>query len=448
MTQPPAQTPDPASEIYDGAAGRVSGAASAGPAPHLAEPVLRELTADGFDEFHVAADRGFQEETPPAVRDLFRAVTDPGRFFGFAVGDRWVSTFGSYPFRLTVPGGGSAAVSGVSVVTVHSAYRRRGLLRRAMRHEFALCRERGEAAAALFAAESGIYGRFGYGVASYDAELSGRTDALRFRPDVLAALDTAGGSVDEVDAATFRAVAAPLHDLLRQRRPGMVDRSAAWWAVQTSDPAEWRGGATASRFVLSYDAAGRPDGYATYRVKEGEESGNPAGQVRIGQMGTDAAVTHARLWRYLANLDLTRTFTLSRAPMDHLLQHQLADPRAVRTAINDALYLRPLDIPALLAARRYAAAMDIVIEVRDEVLPEAGGRFAVRGDRDGAEAARTARGPDMTLTARDLGAVYLGGTSLMALAAAGLVEEHRSGAVALAAAAFHWPLAPFCPDVF
>lgn len=446
MTQPTAQPPDPASDIYDGAAGQAASVASAGPAPHLAEPVLRELTAEGFDGFHLAADRGFQEETPPAVREFFRAVTVPERFFGFAVGDRWVSTFGSYPFRLTVPGGAAVPVSGVSVVTVHSAYRRRGLLRRAMMHEFALCRERGEAAAALYAAESGIYGRFGYGVASYDAELSGRTNALHFRPEVAAALDAAGGSVDEVDAATFRAIAAPIRD--SAARPGTLDRSAAWWALKTSDPAQWRDGATARRFVLSYDAAGKPDGYASYRVKEGEESGNPAGQVRIGELYAGSAVIHARLWRYLANLDLTSTFTLPRAPLDHLLQYQLADPRAVRTAINDSLYLRPLDIPALLSARRYAAGIDTVIEVRDDVLPEVGGSFALRGGGDGAEAARVDAAPELTLSVRDLGAIYLGGTSLGALHAAGLVQEHRPGAVAEAAAAFGWPLAPFCPDVF
>jgi hypothetical protein len=55
---------------------------------------------------------------------------------------------------------------------------------------------------------------------------------------------------------------------------------------------------------------------------------------------------------------------------------------------------------------------------------------------------------DLTLSVRELGAAYLGGTSLGALHAAGLIDEHRPGAVARASAAFGWPIAPFCADMF
>ncbi len=159
-----------------------------GPPPHLAELTLTTLTADRFEEFHRAAERGFQEETPPEFLEAELAATEPERFFGFTVGGRWVSTFGSVRRMLTVPGGAAVPMSGVTAVTVHSAYRRRGLLRRSMAHEFELARSRGEIVAALFAAESGIYGRFGYGNAASELYLSGRTDALVLRPEAAAAL--------------------------------------------------------------------------------------------------------------------------------------------------------------------------------------------------------------------------------------------------------------------
>lgn len=436
-------SPEPEAE-QDGSA---SVSAAAAP-PRQADVVLTTLTADRFDAFHRAEERGFQEETPAEHLDLDRAVTDPSRFFGFTVGGRWVSTFGSFARHLTVPGGTAIPVSAVTAVTVHSAYRRRGLLRRSMQHEFDLCRERGESVAVLYASESGIYGRFGYGNAASEAALSGRTDALGLRSEVAVALDAVGGSVDEVPREVFVGMVRDLHDRLRAARPGSLDRPDTWWNLKLSDPPSWRAGATALRFVVSYDALGRVDGHAAYQVRAGDDLGNPAGVAKIRELeGADAAA-YARLWRYMSELDLVRTFVMDRAPVQHALRYVLAEPRAVSTRVHDALYVRILDVAAALSARRYATDIDTVIEVTDPMLPGVAGRFVLRGSLDAAAASRTDREPDMTLCARDLAAAYLGETALSALQAAGLVVEHRPGSVARAATAFGWPVAPFCADVF
>lgn len=416
--------------------------------PHRADPTLRHADDDTYDAFRRFEDRGFQEETPPEHLAVQRVVTDPARFFGFAVGERWVSTFGSFARELTVPGGAAIAVSAVTSVSVHSAYRRRGLLRQAMRHEFELCRERGETIAALYASESGIYGRFGYGNAASEAKLTGRMEALGLRADVALALEAAGGSVDEVPRESFLDLVRELHDGLRAGRPGSLDRPDGWWDVKLSDPPAWRDGATALRFVVSYDAAGRVDGQASYQFKGGYADGNPAGEVRIREVEGASAVATARLWRYLAGLDLARTFTLARTSLRPPLHQLVADARTIATRPQDALYLRLLDIGAALSARRYAADIDTVIEVADPMLPEVSGRYALLGSPEGAAAARTDRAPELTISMRDLASAYLGETSLAALHAAGLVAEQRPGAVARAAAAFWWPVAPFCADLF
>lgn len=439
-----------------------------GAPPHLADLTLTTLTADRFDDFHRAGERGFQEETPSEHLAAERAVVDPQRFFGFTSTGRWISTFGSVRRVLTVPGGAAVPVSGVTAVTVHSAYRRRGLLRRSMQHEFDLARSRGEIIAALYAAESGIYGRFGYGNAASHVALSGAKTALALRADVKQRLDAAGGSVDEVERDAFVRLVVDLHDRLRRGRPGSLDRPDEWWTVKLSDPPSWRKGATALRFVVSFDATGRIDGHATYRVRGGDDaSGNPAGEALIGEVEADTPVGYARLWRYLAGLDLVRTFSVRHAPIDHALQYLVADPRAIANRQEDGLYVRLLDVAAALAARRYAAPLDVVIEVRDDALPAQAGRYRLRTvPEGGARTAGNAAAPaglaarvsrvdaeahapaDITVSARDLGAAYLGETSLGSLHAAGLVDEHRPGAVAEAATAFGWPVAPFCADVF
>jgi hypothetical protein len=61
---------------------------------------------------------------------------------------------------------------------------------------------------------------------------------------------------------------------------------------------------------------------------------------------------------------------------------------------------------------------------------------------------RTDEPADVTLDVRELGAAYLGGGTLVAMASAGLVAGHRPGALARASAALAWPVAPCSSWVF
>ena len=77
---------------------------------------------------------------------------------------------GAFPFELSVPGG-SLPCAGVTAVGVHPTHRRRGVLRSMMDAQLRDVHERGEPIAALWASEETIYGRFGYGIASWAGEL-------------------------------------------------------------------------------------------------------------------------------------------------------------------------------------------------------------------------------------------------------------------------------------
>ena len=102
-----------------------------------------------------------------------------------------------------------------------------------------------------------------------------------------------------------------------------------------------------------------------------------------------------------------------------------------------------------LAARRYARDVDVVLDVDDPTCPWNTRRWRLSGGPDGAVCAPTGDAADLSLTAADLGAALLGGTSLAARAAAGSVVEQRSGALVAASTAFG-PLGrlPSCPMVF
>ena len=417
---------------------------TASPPPHLAELSLDYATQDRFADFHRGAERGFQEENPESMIDFDRQFHEPDRFFGFRVGERWVSTFGAFTRKILVPGGAWLPTAAVSVVSVTAPYRRRGLLVRMMAEQFAESRRRGEPVSALWASESLIYGRFGYGQAAPRLRLSGPTRSTAF----LAEVDLGGGSIDEVGRERFLSVAPSIHDAANADRPGTLDRPELWWTFAVQDHEHWRDGATALRYVLHYAPGGQVTGFGTYRIKLDGDIHGPTAEVRIGEVEATDPRSYARMWRYLFDLDLVRSFSRRLAAPDEPIRYLLADPRAIHAELLDGLYLRVLDVKDALSARRYATDIDVAIEVVDPQVDHNNATFHLVGTPHDASVRRVRRRADLTIGVRDLGAVYLGGTTIAQLHAAGLVLEHRAGAVARASSAFRWDRVPFCADVF
>jgi predicted acetyltransferase len=137
------------------------------------------------------------------------------------------------------------------------------------------------------------------------------------------------------------------------------------------------------------------------------------------------------------------------APLDGPLLHQVTDAGRLRTTAFPGLWVRLVDVHRALAARRYAAPVDVVFDVTDEFCPWNAGRWRLRADAGApATCERTDDDADLALSAVELGASYLGGTSLAVLADAGRVRELRPGALRAAATAFAEPRQPYCPEVF
>lgn len=101
----------------------------------------------------------------------------------------------------------------------------------------------------------------------------------------------------------------------------------------------------------------------------------------------------------------------------------------------------------MLSTRSYLVPGRIVLEVVDST-GLAGGRFALDGGPDGASCARTTASPDLTLDAGTLGSAFLGGYGMRTLAAAGLIDEHTTSAVAKTDAMFRSPVTPWCSTWF
>ncbi|MCQ9135674.1 GNAT family N-acetyltransferase [Streptomyces hilarionis] len=405
---------------------------------------MRDLRRDEWDEWYDALLRAFGGVAePPEERELFRGLTPYERSLGVWDGDRCVGTAGAYDFRLTVPGGASVPTAGVTMVSVSATHRRRGMLTAMMRRLMDDVRAWGEPLAALTASEPAIYGRFGYGTATF--ALNAEIDTSRVGLSVPAGADDV--RVRYADPGAELAACERVYAHTVPGRPGMLARRPGWERLGLLDPESGRGGASPLQCVLA-ERDGEVTGYARFRVLPRWTDGGPDGQVQLQDLAGVDPLSRAALWRFLFDVDLTASLKLRGRPVDEAWQHLVSDVRRCDLRVRDSLYVRLVDVGAALEARTYQSPVDVVLDVEDAFCPWNTGRWRLSGDAKGAVCTPTADAPDLALSVRELGAAYLGGVSLASLAAAGRVREERQGALAEAAVAFGSASAPWLPHGF
>src|ERR1035438_1165640 len=192
---------------------------------------LRPITPDQFAAFGEVLTQAFNDAGWPAEAiEQERLVFEFDRSLAAFDGDAMVGTAGAYSFQLAVPGG-IAGAAGVSFVSVLPGHRRRGILSAMMRHQLADIAARGEAIAALFASESGIYGRYGYGCASGQLRLTIRRGEGALRPGRAGRPGPDHGSVRlrTAQPAELGTELAKVYDSAVPHRPGMMARDERWW---------------------------------------------------------------------------------------------------------------------------------------------------------------------------------------------------------------------------
>ncbi|MEU8001765.1 GNAT family N-acetyltransferase [Catellatospora sp. NPDC049111] len=373
-------------------------------------------------------------ETPTEGGGLWWSALEMDRNLLAVTADgRPAGTAGAYTFELTLPGGHIAPAAGVSFVGVLPTHRRQGVLSAMMRHQLADLRARGEFLAVLLASEAPIYGRFGYGPATYTKRLTVQRHQAALVPPRAPATPPAG-SIELLRSADCAEILEQIYDRYRRTLPGALSRPSRWWALRAGQPPI---AATPRYVAVHHDADGVPDGYASYALGE-------AGVLTVDEIiATDDAVVTA-LARFAIGHDLVTKAVFKHFPPEHPLRWQLADFRAVEVVSDtDWLWVRLLDVPRALTARGWVTDGELVLDVDDPFLGEHG-RYLLTV-RDGkADCVPTDRTPDLSLDVRDLGSVYLGGTAPSTLVRAGHVQAHRPGVAALADDLFRAERTPHC----
>src|SRR5262249_52609790 len=143
---------------------------------------IRPITEKELPAFHLVHEHAFHGgPMSERARAGFASRVEFDRTLAAFDGGTMAGAAGIYSFRMRIPGA-LAPVAGVTMIAVLPSHRRRGILTTLIRRQFADIRDRGEAVAALFASEAPIYGRFGYGRASWQAFFTLRGGEGRLDP--------------------------------------------------------------------------------------------------------------------------------------------------------------------------------------------------------------------------------------------------------------------------
>lgn len=402
----------------------------------------RPITADEITEFREKLIRGFGEDLSEEDRDpeRFNALMPLDRTVAAFDGDEMVGTLAAYPFEVTVPGGASLAMPGTTVVTVQSTHRRQGVARAMMQDHLDDAAARGEPLVGLWASETTIYGRFGFGQATWRHVV----EASRGVASIAGAEE---GGVRSVASDQVAETFSPIYDEVRSRTPGMLSRNQPWWEHDVvHDPPYRRRGSSARRFVV-YEADDRAEGYAIYAQKSDWDDFVANGQVRVIEALATTDRAHTGLWSFLSSIDLYPRIRYWNMPLDDPLWWKVADPRRLDWKRSDALWLRIMDVPAALEGRTYEEDGSVRLGLDDPFRPETSGVYELAVSDGIGKCVKVEDEADVSMGIDILGALYLGGGNAMSLAAAGLIEGEPA-VVASLHRLLRTDVQPWCEEVF
>jgi predicted acetyltransferase len=377
-------------------------------------------------------------EPSPEFVERFGWILPPERIHAAFEDGAVVGSGGVFPFETSVPGGFVRA-AGVTLVGVLPTHRRRGVLRSLMHAQLEDIHERGEPMAYLWASEDALYGRWGYGVASFTGNVEIPRDRASFFRDFEPV-----GRVRIVDKEDAEGPFAVVQRAAAAQHPGMFVRSPEWWRHRRLADPEWirEGGGEMVRALLEID--GRPAAYALYRLHFSANRGIPNGFTNVIEaVGASPEATRG-IWRYLLDIDWMERVRAGLLPLDHELFLLLREPRRLMFNHRDGLWVRLVDVEAALKARTYKPGEPVSVEIADELCPWNAGVWELGPDG----ATRASGEPELRMDVSALGSAYLGGFTFGELARAGRIEVRANGALDRADTLFRADRYPWCPEIF
>ncbi|UFU06277.1 GNAT family N-acetyltransferase [Ruania halotolerans] len=345
----------------------------------------------------------------------------------FGAGPAPVATFISFDKTINV-GHELLPVRMISDVTASPAHRRRGLVRTLMEADLTDAATNGVALAALTASEATIYGRWGFGPATFVRKFE-----LETGPRFGLRSFTDPGRMELIEPAVAWPHISSVFEAFHRARRGSIERPSFYEILHTGAFDFSEGGpAKKLRCAVHLDADGTVDGFVLYEF-DGSDREKPT--IKVNEMLALNATTQLALWDFLAHIDLSNRVIWRFADPADPLPWALTDINALTiSADREFVWLRVLDVERVLSARPWAANGRVVLDVED-AQGHAAGTYAIESDDGRAVVTRSTEKPELTVTAETLAVLCLGTAPVTTLAAAGRVSGAPDAVGRLAAMA-------------
>lgn len=384
---------------------------------------------EAFTEWLQADSRGFYESAPSQER-LAQARDHQGLHRLEGVYDDTVphstpvGTVSTWLTGLTLPGHTSADSWAISSVTVAPTHRRRGIATALLEGELRTAHSLGLPLAILTVSESVIYGRWGFGPATFATSWSIDTKRSRWSGG------ETPGQLSFTDPDSYRQTAKKVLNTVSTARAGEIsmelDPGAAEGLIGPLKDVDDAG----KHRLVRYDSPENvPEGFIHYSVEERTDFAQHLVEVHYLAATSDQALR--ALWRFVIELDLVSEVRATLRACDEPLRELVSDMRGAHTtAVEDHLWVRILDVPAALTARRYESDGEIVLNVTD-AQQIANGRFQLTVVNGSARVVPATDEADIDLPVSALGSILLGHPLTQNLALSGKIAGTAEAVAAL-----------------
>ncbi|AOF94324.1 GNAT family N-acetyltransferase [Sinorhizobium sp. RAC02] len=340
--------------------------------------------------------------TSPETETRFLAE---GQSLGGFEGDILRGVVNGYDSSITLPGGRRVRHLSVTHVGVSPDATRRGIARQLIVEQLRRARSEGYVVAGLRASDTGIYGRYGYGIASWSV----RHELDLTRAEL--ATTTPREELRIVDARENFPLFRQIADSDPTPRATTLSRWDGWWAMQ-----EFRTihGTTPYHAVV-FGPEGNERGYLRFHIEPSDNWFTSSQRTVI----IDDLIAHDdEAWRgligHLFTQDILHRAVFPSQPVDDPLPLFLRNPRTLEiSGQRDESWIRPLNLAALLSARRFGGTRQVTLAVEDDLFPDNSGLWSI--GKEGA--VRSTERPEARLAIADLATLIFGAHQATSLAA-------------------------------
>ncbi len=347
------------------------------------------------------------------------------------------TAYAAWPLTVRLNGNG-IRVAGITMVSTHPVYRRRGNLSKIVTAHFELLHQEGQQAIAIMEAyRVAIYQRYGYAVVSVQNSYTVEPRHLEFAfPQPVA------GSLHEMEDGEFQLL-VDLYRSFREERTGYIHRGRATWEAGVLAPPP--AGDVLCRVV--YEESNEPQGYVIYTLEHG--TGEPTTQqLAIRDLVWTTPSAYRAIWNHFASMDLVSNIAWSWVPGDDPLPHLLLEPRTLHTTSRDGIMARIIDVEQAMPKRGYQEEGTLIFEIIDDLCPWNQGRWKLETSLSGASISRTGAEPQVIMPVSTLAMLVFGRVSATEAARMNRLDVLKPDALSLWDIVMRTRYHPFCADIF